>query len=118
MTPDETSTPMTDAVAISCEYIRKGRAEEFRGQKFVRERHARELERALVRERAARERAEAERDALREDAERWRWWYTNADFRSDPDMSGNHLWWSCTPPRNLRGGTVEYAIDTARKERP
>jgi hypothetical protein len=54
--------------------------------------------------------------AAMEDAARWRWWRANVEFRSDPKMDGNHHWWHCQIRAQLRGPTIEAAIDAARKE--
>lgn len=53
-------------------------------------------------------------EAAREDAERYRWLAKH--FRCDPDMGGNHRWWSCVPRPIPRGPTIDAAIDAARKE--
>ena len=50
--------------------------------------------------------------ALREDAERWQWVAKQA--RMDPDMGGNHRWHSIYLRGDVRGATLDAAIDAAR----
>jgi len=48
---------------------------------------------------------------MQRDAERYRW--LALQFRMDPDMGGNHRWWGCQPRPELRGRTLDEAIDAA-----
>ena len=57
-------------------------------------------------------RLRAELAEAKQDAERYRWVRDKA-FRCDPDMSGNHTWWSVQPRPKLRGNTIDAAIDAA-----
>lgn len=50
--------------------------------------------------------------ALRADAERYRWVAKQA--RMDPDMGGNHRWHSIYLRGDVRGATLDAAIDSAR----
>lgn len=53
-------------------------------------------------------------EALRADAERYQWLCSQA--RMDPDMGGNHRWHSIYLRGNVRGPTLDSAIDAARAE--
>jgi hypothetical protein len=53
---------------------------------------------------------------LRVGAERYQWLAKQA--RMDPDMGGNHRWHSICLRGDVRGATLDAAIDAARSEKP